>query len=91
MFHAKLAREQRREGFAASPFGGLRGLPLPYSLFLLSYYLFFPRHEGTKYKKRVSHKARKGAKIIFSRMFHRNILSLARDDNYVVSFLRNVW
>ena len=39
-FHAKLAREQSREGVFISPFGGSRGLPIPYSLFLFSYYLF---------------------------------------------------
>ena len=39
---------QGSKDFAAFPFGGLRGLPLPYSLFLLSYYLFFPRHEGAR-------------------------------------------
>jgi len=63
-FHAKLARGQRREEYVTSPFGGLRGLPLPYSLFLLSYYLFSSpkKRKGTKFPESVSRKARNGAK-----------------------------
>jgi len=37
-FHARLAMGQRREEFVTSPFGGLRGLPLPYFYFLIIYF-----------------------------------------------------
>jgi hypothetical protein len=42
---------QGSKDFAASPFGGLRGLPLPYFLFLLSYYLFFFATKARRHKE----------------------------------------
>ena len=65
---------------------------IPYFYFLIIYFFATKtqRHKVSRNGFTQSPQGSKGAMITSLEMFHRNILSLAQNDNYLVSFHRNV-